>query len=97
MKKYGKLYTLITFLTLLIAAFIICCGGPDHKRKMKMAKYEKREVIKPINVEKEILKDEDIVTIVTTTTYSKEDFDKLEEQRKRWVDKKKKHGRKDKE
>ena len=62
-----------------------------------MAKYEKREVIKPINVEKEILKDEDIVTIVTTTTYSKEDFDKLEEQRKRWVDKKKKHGRKDKE
>tara|TARA_R100001530_G_scaffold10380_1_gene10265 strand:- start:113 stop:406 length:294 start_codon:yes stop_codon:yes gene_type:complete len=97
MKKYSKLYTLITFLTLVIIAVIICCGGPDHKRKMKIAKHEKREMIKPINVDKEILKDEDIVTVITTTTYSREDFTKLEEKRKRWVDKKKKDDGKDKE
>jgi hypothetical protein len=97
MKKYSKLYTLVAFLTMFITAFVICCGGPDHKRKMKMAKHEKREVIKPINVEKEVLKDEDIVTVITTTTYSRESFTKLEEQRKRWTDKKKKHARKDKE
>ena len=38
MKKYSKLYTLVAFLTMFITAFVICCGGPDHKRKMKMAK-----------------------------------------------------------
>mgnify|MGYP003655142094 CR=1 FL=1 len=97
MKKYSKLYTLVAFLTMLITAFIICCGGPDHKRKMKMAKHEKREMIKPINVEKEVVKNDTTVAVVTTAVYSVEDFTKLEEQRKRWADKKKKHARKDKE
>lgn len=96
MKKYSKLYTLITFITMVIITVIICCGGPDHKRKMKMDKHEKREMIKPINIEKEIVKNDTTVTVVTTAVYSVEDFTKLEEKRKRWIDKNKKDNGKDK-
>ena len=96
MKKYSKLYTFITFLTMVIVAVIICYNVPDHKRKMKMDKHEKREMIKPINIEKAIVKNDTTVTVVTTAVYSVEDFTKLEEKRKRWIDKNKKDNGKDK-
>jgi len=89
----NKLKTIVLFTTLF--TILLSCGGPQNKRKMHVPKFkhEKREMIKPINIEKEILKNDTIVTIVTTATYSVEDFAKLEEQRKRWTKKKKDHGK----
>ena len=71
--------------------FVFSC----KKARMKYHK-QKIERIEPINIKKEILKNDTIVTIVTTATYSTENFAKLEKQRKRWTKKKKDHGKNEK-
>ena len=47
---------------------------------MKMAKFKREQSdIKPISIDRDVVKNEDTVSVITTTMYTNEDFEKLEE------------------
>lgn len=80
-KDMNKLKTIVLLTTLMI---LLGCGGPQRERKMKMAKFKSEQSkIKPISVTKDVVKNEDTVSIVTTTMYTNKDFDKLKEIREK--------------
>ena len=77
----NKLKTIVLLTTLMI---LLGCGGPQRERKMKMAKFKSEQSkIKPISVTKDVVKNEDTVSIVTTNMYTNKDFDKLKEIREK--------------
>ena len=75
----NKLKVIVLLTTLMI---LLSCGGPQRKRKIDMAKAKhERLKIKPISVDKNVVKNEDTVVVITTTLYTNETFEKLEKLR----------------
>ena len=49
-----------------------------------MAKFKREQSdIKPISIDRDVVKNEDTVSVITTTMYTNEDFEKLEEMREK--------------
>ena len=77
----NKLKVIVLLTTLMI---LLGCGGPQRERKMKMAKFKREQSdIKPISIDRDVVKNEDTVSVITTTMYTSEDFEKLEEIREK--------------
>lgn len=89
-------------ITLLATIFLFSCGPrTSHKRdigwmehKNYKSKSIKREMIKPISVEKEINANDSTVEITTIAIYSKEDFEKMKAMREKMGEKKRKADKK---
>tara|TARA_R110001606_G_C15380835_1_gene650393 strand:- start:2128 stop:2415 length:288 start_codon:yes stop_codon:yes gene_type:complete len=80
-KDMNKLKVIVLLTTLMI---LLGCGGPQRERKMKMAKFKREQSdIKPISIDRDVVKNEDTVSVITTTMYTNEDFEKLEEMREK--------------
>ena len=76
----NKLKTIVLLTALII---LLSCGGRQNERKMEVAKVKQERLgIKPISVDKNVIKNEDTVVVVTTTLYTNETFEKLEKIRK---------------
>jgi|TARA_R110000787_G_scaffold94672_2_gene197484 hypothetical protein len=76
----NKLKTIVLLTALII---LLSCGGRQNERKMEVAKVKQERLgIKPISVDKNVIKNEDTVVVITTTLYTNETFEKLEKIRK---------------